>query len=321
MSLQNPTQAAEPTRQLITSDIDQLAQYHELKNRRYTQIHTGELNAQLHEASLGNAQIFRERLNVGTRIQAAPADIFLPFAYVLPSTRQFRFCGREGAGNSLVQATGGTWEIYFEQSLDYVCSVFNRDYFCSGYEQLTGRVVPKQYLKSQISPPLTQYGQEFAACINNILRWAQRRPGIFHRDSLKRLLCSQLLKLTINALPPVALYGPEKTQPRRIQGARRVIDYLQAHARELPDMQSLCGIANLSERSLQYGFLEYLGVTPIQYLRVVRLNGARIDLLRASGKDTKVADIALNWGFLELGRFSTEYRQLFRERPSMTLRR
>ncbi|MCJ8293580.1 MAG: helix-turn-helix domain-containing protein [Colwellia sp.] len=85
-------------------------------------------------------------------------------------------------------------------------------------------------------------------------------------------------------------------------------------------MAVLCKVADLSERSLEYGFQEYLGITPIQYLRVLRLNGARLDFLSNINSRTKVSDIALTWGFLEFGRFANNYRQLFQERPSVTLK-
>jgi AraC-like DNA-binding protein len=34
-----------------------------------------------------------------------------------------------------------------------------------------------------------------------------------------------------------------------------------------------------------------------------------------------VTDVALRWGFLELGRFSVQYRQRFGEAPSETLKK
>ena len=81
----------------------------------------------------------------------------------------------------------------------------------------------------------------------------------------------------------------------------------------------MCQIANLSERSLQYGFKEYLGITPVRYLRLLRLNRVRRDLLISDPKEDRVVDVALNWGFVELGRFAGEYRKLFQELPSSTL--
>jgi AraC family ethanolamine operon transcriptional activator len=105
----------------------------------------------------------------------------------------------------------------------------------------------------------------------------------------------------------------------RLIGVRKVIDYLHSYSDEVPTIPELCQISNLSERNLQYGFKEYLGVTPIRYLRLQRLNGVRRELLMANPIKDRVVDVALNWGFIELGRFAGEYRQLFQELPSATL--
>ena len=108
---------------------------------------------------------------------------------------------------------------------------------------------------------------------------------------------------------------------KRIKGVQKVLEYIHYHSAELPDIKSLCEVASLSERSLQYGFQEYIGISPVQYLRTVRLNAARQQLQNASKDKHSVSAIALDWGFLELGRFARDYKQLFLELPSETLAR
>jgi transcriptional regulator GlxA family with amidase domain len=56
------------------------------------------------------------------------------------------------------------------------------------------------------------------------------------------------------------------------------------------------------------------------YLRTVRMQRVREDLLKACDGDT-VSAIATRWGFFEFGRFAGQYRKLYGETPSETLRR
>ncbi|MEJ7806329.1 MAG: helix-turn-helix transcriptional regulator [Telluria sp.] len=77
--------------------------------------------------------------------------------------------------------------------------------------------------------------------------------------------------------------------------------------------------AGVSVRSLYAGFKEYCGVSPLQYLRMLRLDGARQALLNAP--DCHIASIAMHWGFGHLGRFSMEYKERFGESPSQSVRR
>jgi AraC-like DNA-binding protein len=76
----------------------------------------------------------------------------------------------------------------------------------------------------------------------------------------------------------------------------------------------------VSLRSLEVGFREFRQSTPTQYLRKIRLEKARGELLAPSASTT-VTSAALSNGFFHLGRFSAYYLTAFAETPSQTLRR
>jgi AraC family ethanolamine operon transcriptional activator len=78
-------------------------------------------------------------------------------------------------------------------------------------------------------------------------------------------------------------------------------------------------MTQVSERTLEYAFREQVGMPPARYLRLRRLNGARRELRAAAPGTERVRDVAMRWGFWQLGRFAVEYRRLFAERPSDTL--
>ena len=82
----------------------------------------------------------------------------------------------------------------------------------------------------------------------------------------------------------------------------------------------LCEHLHVSRRTLQYCFEDVLGISPIQYLRIVRLNGARRALCEHPASSRKVSEIAADWGFWHLGQFSSDYRKLFGKSPSESLR-
>ena len=51
------------------------------------------------------------------------------------------------------------------------------------------------------------------------------------------------------------------------------------------------------------------------------MNAVRRALASSDPRQTRVADIAMHYGFWELGRFAGAYRAMFGELPSATLRR
>jgi transcriptional regulator GlxA family with amidase domain len=84
---------------------------------------------------------------------------------------------------------------------------------------------------------------------------------------------------------------------------------------------ALANLLMVSERALRKAFQGAHGVPPSRYLRRLRLSEARRALLSAQDRNVTVTEIATLFGFAELGRFSVEYRAVFGESPSVTLRR
>ena len=73
-------------------------------------------------------------------------------------------------------------------------------------------------------------------------------------------------------------------------------------------------------RTLIKHFRDFKGTSPMRYLRSARYERVRAALRRAEPEES-VTDVASQWGFTHLGRFSVEYRRRFGESPSETLRR
>jgi transcriptional regulator GlxA family with amidase domain len=84
-------------------------------------------------------------------------------------------------------------------------------------------------------------------------------------------------------------------------------------------ISALCRTLAVSERTLRKAFQRVHGLSPCRRLRMLRLSSARRALLSADRRSTTVTEIATGCGFLELGRFSVEYRKVFGESPSRTL--
>ena len=96
-------------------------------------------------------------------------------------------------------------------------------------------------------------------------------------------------------------------------------------AREATDkplyIDHICRVAGVSQRTLRNAFQAIYGSTPYRHLRTIRMGEARKALLSPVSPIQTVTEVAMHFGFLELGRFSVEYRRAFGERPSATLRR
>jgi AraC-like DNA-binding protein len=102
---------------------------------------------------------------------------------------------------------------------------------------------------------------------------------------------------------------------------RHVAEYVHEHAHLPITSTDLATLSNLSLRALQVSFQRVMGMSPNAYIRQVRLERIRTELLAAEPATTNVADVARYWGFAHPGRFSATYAAKYGEYPSDTLHR
>jgi AraC family ethanolamine operon transcriptional activator len=95
---------------------------------------------------------------------------------------------------------------------------------------------------------------------------------------------------------------------------------IEAGSDPVPRLDDLCDAARVCERTLRSVFNEYFGVGPNRYLRIQQLHRIRASLRAAKRDSVTVAAVARQFGVWDLGRFASEYRRLFGELPSVTLR-
>jgi AraC family transcriptional regulator, ethanolamine operon transcriptional activator len=95
--------------------------------------------------------------------------------------------------------------------------------------------------------------------------------------------------------------------------------YVREHLDRRVPVSRLCRVVGLSERGLRNAFHSVRGMSPMQYMRSVRLRDVRRALSTSEGRRATVTGIATSYGFYELGRFAAAYREAFGEVPSETL--
>ncbi len=119
--------------------------------------------------------------------------------------------------------------------------------------------------------------------------------------------------------PTPAASGPRGANHFKV--IARFEDFLAAKRYEPVYLAEICAAIGVSERTLRLCCQHQLGMGPIHYLWLRRMHLARRALLHADPTARTVTEIATEHGFWELGRFSVEYRALFGESPSVTLKR
>lgn len=139
-----------------------------------------------------------------------------------------------------------------------------------------------------------------------------------------KMLVDSLLLALNSSTEIVSGNTPEYHARKRVyQLVKTARDYIDdcLQVGNIPSIVEICAQLGVSERTLQYAFKRDMQLSPVTYLRILRLNKARAMLLSVTSANTTVTQIAMMWGFLHLGKFSQDYRRMFGELPSETLAR
>jgi transcriptional regulator GlxA family with amidase domain len=98
------------------------------------------------------------------------------------------------------------------------------------------------------------------------------------------------------------------------RSARRAYEFIQANLGNPITLAEMAGAARCSPRQLQLVFRQCFNTTPIAMLRRLRLEGAAATL--SKGDYLSVTEVALAFGYSNLGRFASDFRRQFACRPS-----
>lgn len=148
---------------------------------------------------------------------------------------------------------------------------------------------------------------------------ALNAPDILANPEVAKAIEQELVRAMVSCLTEGEAVGAAREGRRPIM--QRFEQVLEAHEGELIYLTDLCAEMGVSDRILRLHCQEQLGMGPHQYLWLRRMNMARRALAHAGSAQSTVTTIATEHGFGELGRFSVQYRKLFGELPSETLRR
>lgn len=181
-------------------------------------------------------------------------------------------------------------------------SELNKQFFAANYVH-----IPESF------PPLRTYlKQLYALC--------SQQSSLLQRSDFQQIILQDFLPLLITALPMQQEKIPVKTF-RRSHLVKQANDYMQSNIEQTLTLTDLCHALGTSSRALCYGFQEMFGMSPMAYLKLLRLQRVHRVLKNAEPSHKTVTEIASQFGFCHLGYFARDYRQVFGELPSETLKR
>ncbi|SFM76585.1 AraC-type DNA-binding protein [Pseudonocardia ammonioxydans] len=145
----------------------------------------------------------------------------------------------------------------------------------------------------------------------------------WRQDSSPDELARRMVAACERGADPVAMLrgGGEDGRGRAPLVVRRAMAFIEQNAGRDIGIDDIGAAAGVGKRGLQHAFRRYCGVSPIRYLRQVRMANAHRDLVSADpSRGDTVAAIADAWQFTHHGRFALDYRTAYGVTPGQTLR-
>ncbi|ADZ90826.1 helix-turn-helix domain-containing protein [Marinomonas mediterranea] len=99
-----------------------------------------------------------------------------------------------------------------------------------------------------------------------------------------------------------------------------LLQHIEENIKEDIGVEELANVGHISVRKVYNLFAKHYHITPKVFIKQSKLKHLRQEII-TNNNIRNITEIALDYGFSHLGRFSSDYRKMFSELPSETLKR
>jgi len=286
----------------------------------FRQLETGVLRSDIFQTQLGPIFFTDARFSLRLDQRGAPPPGCWSFGFLGEASSNLMWRGREVPGSSVV--------LYGPQTpIDAVSLPGFRARILSVPENK----ISDLFGLMELPDPGDLYeGGEILRCDRQAIKDLHRLLGNTRGACLtgasggsQLLNEDQLLELLGHLGVVMRSYVRTSTPRHRVRdrAVRKALEYIEDGGFERVTVGDICRVSGVSIRTMEYGFRELFGITPEAYLKIRRLNSVHREFIRSDPGNTRVTDVANRWDFWHMGDFAADYRKLFGELPSETLRR
>ena len=288
----------------------------------YSQITGGALDSSLMQLTSTRCHLFRERINQRVVQQGEAPHGKVCFAVPITMPGSIRMQGRDADDKSIFFLRGGEeFMVHMPLGMDMLAITFDQALFERALNETywadeIGKLLKQPVIKL---PPerLNEARRRLLAMFSEALLNEDLGATPERELEFEEAMLNEMLQLVTDPACDRAQRHGSSTHSFIVDKCHRLTI---SDALRVPTVIELCERLQVSRRTVQNSFRTVAETTPVNYLRSVRLNGVRRELMSTSASDTSIGDVASNWGFFHLSHFAAEYQELFSELPSQTRR-
>ena len=142
------------------------------------------------------------------------------------------------------------------------------------------------------------------------------KVSAFFTNEVERQICFEIL----NCLDHSTAHSPEADRSKRHQAIQLSLDMIASRPPQDISVLDLVNNSGVSQRTLEYAFLDRFAISPQQYLNALRLHRVHLQLLGSDQRATTVEEIAQQHGYTQSGHFAQAYSAIYGQLPSRSLK-
>ncbi|MDR0378492.1 MAG: helix-turn-helix domain-containing protein [Candidatus Accumulibacter sp.] len=291
--------------------------------QEYDQLSAGKFYGMTSEIWLGHTQFYLERTNRALR----QTCIVWPGAFWFGLPRHDEGNARVDIfplkSDAMIVRPGSVdFELLTPDTCDILGVVIGEDVLARYAEVIELPDLPETLRQGAVFHVGEERKKNFCQRLSSTLESAKR---MCVTGGISGAVCGMMEEEIVSGLVGLAADSAGMSTPRRSRLNHRKIvsrarEYLLEHPDKVISITDLCENLYVSRRTLQNCFHEVLGVCPVTYLKALRLNAVRRALKEGACDARTVQDVATAHGFWHMSQFAADYRRLFQELPSETLR-
>ncbi len=311
---------------LNTQDADELedlAQEHGW-DEEYLQLKKGKFDMEICLIQVGDWQFIEQSCAAPILYRGSSPKKTLIIS--IPTlNREEIFCGGNTLkeGYSIIGNFAGYPDVRTNNQSRFLVIVAPLEQLLASAEQMQFPLIQKQLLSPGIIVSNLTAWKQLSNYLEELLAIAKSHPQLLtdnaQKTSMANLIVEDSVPLLLNVLTSQLNFLPKKESSRQ-NLVKCAEGYMRDRLFEPITLTDICQELDQSQRSLYYAFQEYFGLPPMKYLKILRLHGVRRTLKKAVPQTNTVSKIAMNYGFWHLGQFSADYKKMFGETPSTTLK-
>ena len=159
----------------------------------------------------------------------------------------------------------------------------------------------------------------FTHWLLKLLNHAQQQTDSFTQALALQSIEEDFLQQLLSVVRLPSQTSTKEPWQKRRQGFELALEFLREADLSSFSIPDICSNTGVSQRTLEYAFQEHYNLTPVSFIKKIRLHAIRRKLVTAHSSELTISDIAHKLGIYDMGRFASIYKKYFSELPSQTL--